>query len=81
MSEEKKEDRFATIRENFEKYLDVIGIQCFRIILDGQCYASTNKRNARISIGLPKTIVDKNLKTIDDFVLFGVAIPRNLLKK
>ena len=74
---EKKE--YATIGYFFEKYLNVKGVQCFKIVLDGQCYASTNKRNARISIGLPKTIVDKNLKDIDKFILFGVAIPKELI--
>ena len=76
---EEKENRFATIGEFFKRYIDVQGIQCFRFSLDGQCWASTKKRHARITIGLPRTIVDGNLKDLDKFAFFGIAIPRELL--
>lgn len=79
MTEE--EDRFMTIREFFKSVLDDRDIQVFRMAFDGQCYASTAKRNARVSIGLPRTIVDGNLKALDDFLFFGVAIPREIIER
>lgn len=80
LNDRKQENRFATIREFLEPFLDMIGIQCFKMVLDGQCYASNSKgRNARISISLPKTVIDKNLKDLDKFVFIGIAIPRKFI--
>ena len=81
MSENEVQPRFLTIRQMFKDFLDTIGVQCFRFAFDGQCYASTAKRQARVSIGLPKTIVNTNLKDLDKFAFFGVAIPRNIINE
>ena len=83
MSENKEEKpRFATIREMLGEFLDTIGVQCFKFAFNGQCYASNSKgRPARVSIALPKTIVDKNLKDLDNFAFIGVAIPQDIVDK
>jgi hypothetical protein len=75
------EDKFATIRETFEKYLDIQGIQCFPLGIDGQCWASTPKRLARITVVLPRAVVDNDLKDLNNFVFFGIAMPRKVLEK
>ena len=73
--------RYMTIKETFEEILDAKEVQCFRIGIDGNCNASTKNRLARISIMLPRTVVDGNLKDLDKYVFFGIAIPCNILNK
>jgi len=75
-----KKDRFITIKEMFEDVLDEPTVQIFRFIYDGDLCAANNKRTARVSISIPRTIVNQNLKDIDNFVFFGVAIPREVIK-
>lgn len=76
MTEEK--EKYATIREIFEEHLDDRNCQVFRMALNGQCYGANSKgRPARISVGLPKTICGTNLKDLDDWILIGIAIPRD----
>lgn len=82
MAEKKKEnkDRFLTIREVFEKYLDNQNCQVFRFEYDGNLWAATEKKPCRVTIMLPRTVIDSNLKDLDKFLLLGVAIPRKEIK-
>ena len=82
MNEEIKEDRFQTIREIFDKYLDNPNIQTFGFRYNGQLYAANHKtkRPCRVSISIPKTICDTNLKDLDNWIIMGVAIPRDEIK-
>lgn len=78
LTEESKE-RYITIKEMFEEVLDNQEIQIFRFAYNGSLWAGTDKKPSRVTINIPGTIVDKNLKTLDDFIIFGVAIPREII--
>ena len=83
MSKEEKKERFITIREYFEGFLDNNKCQIFKFAYNGSLYAANpkTKKPCRISISLPKTIVDTNLKDLDKWVIVGVAVPREEIRK
>jgi len=76
MSKKEEKDRFLTIREALEKYLDNQKCQVFQMVFDGNQSAATAKRQARLTILVPRTIVDTNLKDMFKFVFMGIAIPK-----
>lgn len=47
----------------------------FQFIQSGTSYGSTKKREARISITMPRTICDKNLQDLKKWRMFVFAFP------
>jgi len=77
---EKKED-FFTIGDFFDGFLEDKDCRVFNFSFDGQLTAGNKKRTTRVSIQIPREICDQNLKELDNWCLFGVAIPRKKFVK
>lgn len=72
---ETKKDYF-TIGDFFKDFLEDKNCRVFNFSFDGQLTAGNQKRCTRVSIQIPREICDKNLKELDDWCLYGIAIPR-----
>ncbi len=78
---EEKEKEFFSIGGFFEPFLDNKECRVFNFAFDGSSYGANKKRRARVSIAIPKEMCDTNLKDLDNWCLFGVGIPREVLRK
>ena len=80
LTEEKKD--YITIGQQFEDFLDNKNCRVFPFYFDGSLTGANKKRkHARISIGVPNEICNTNLKDLDKWCLYAVAIPRDAVKE
>ncbi len=79
---EEKEKDYITIGAFFKPFLENKDCRVFPFRFDGSSTAANKKRkHTRISIGIPNEICNTNLKELDNWCLYTVAIPREVLKK
>ena len=79
--EEEKKD-YITIGTFFDNFLKNKNCRVFPFRFDGSSTAANKKRkHTRISIGIPNEICNTNLKELDNWCLYAVAIPRDDFKK
>jgi len=83
--EGKEERRNLTIKEVLDAISDfdlINNNECpvFKFIYDGNQTAGNGKRAARISIAMPKDIVNLDLRTLNNYFIIGMAIPKKLTK-
>jgi len=76
-----EKEEFITIGDFFKDFLEDNDCRVFFFSFDGQLTAGNQKRTTRVSIQLPREICDKNLKELDNWCLYAVAIPREKFKK
>ena len=79
VTEEKKD--YITIGQQFEDFLDNKNCRVFPFHFDGSLAANKKRKHARISIGVPNEICNTNLKDLDNWCLYAIAIPREAVKK
>jgi len=73
---------YVTIGEHFKPFLENKDCRVFPFRFDGSLTAANKKRkHTRISIGIPNEICNTNLKDLDNWCLYAIAIPREVLKK
>lgn len=79
---EEEEKEYITIGMFFEEFLENKESRVFPFLFDGSSTAANKKRkHTRISIGIPNEICNTNLKELDKWCLYAVAIPREDVKK
>ena len=79
----KKEKKFYTIEEFFKSVLNNRECRIFHFHYYGNLTAANKKtkKPCRISIALPNDLGDlTNLKTLDNWSFFGIAIPRKIIE-
>lgn len=76
-----EEKKYYTIKEFFKPFLDNKNCRVFPFQFNGSSTAGNKKRVARVSISVPREMCDTNLKDLDNWCLFAIAIPREVLIK
>ena len=72
---------YHTIMSFFEPFLKNKEVRVFQFRWNGTLTAGTKKRAMRVSISIPKDIAHDNLKDLDKYRFYGIAIPKNEFDK